>query len=304
MPRVQFFDPVGVAASLLAEPGINVLRFEAASGLLADGGRLIDETGGEPLGGSRRLLAVQSTRASHTFEAVIANCQIGRGVQAAMLNRSLLEDVLDVHWVAANPEAAPQRADEHDRLIALAEHREEHRFGRTDRLLTSAELAELETLVELYGGRTRAFQSSWTRAGFPQRFDLVKERWSDDEGAAQYLDYVYDVIQRQNNVLLHGSPTGYRQAMSSDADGRPRQINRVGPDPRWRDSLSHGALGYYMVLKVLVSEFSFEADPLAEAFERTSCYLKPFAAPQLSAVPDGTECPCGSGRMVEHCHRW
>jgi hypothetical protein len=31
-----------------------------------------------------------------------------------MLNRALLEDALDVYWVAANPEIAPAMADTHE----------------------------------------------------------------------------------------------------------------------------------------------------------------------------------------------
>jgi hypothetical protein len=146
---------------------------------------------------------------------------MGRGVQAAMLNRALLEDVLDAHWVAEHPDIAPERADEHDRMIALAERQMEHKFGRTDRPLTDEESAELAELINRYGGGGRAFTTSWHRASFEECFELVKMRWASRPEAAYYLDYIYEVIQRRNNVLLHARrrPTGRPSPWARRAKG-------------------------------------------------------------------------------------
>ena len=120
---------MGVAAQLVPDSGINRLRFATCEDLLDDGAHLVDETGRTPIGGAKLLLAVQATRATHSFESVIALCRIGRGVQAAMINRSLLEDGrLDVHWVAANPEDVSALADQHERLIELGERATWGRF--------------------------------------------------------------------------------------------------------------------------------------------------------------------------------
>jgi hypothetical protein len=145
------FAPVGFAWETLKETGINRLRIAGAEELLGAGGALIDATGKERLEGPRLLITTQATRAQHTFETVIATAGMGRGVQAAMLNRALLEDVLDIHWTAENPDDAPDRATEHDRLIALAEHDLEDKFGRVERSLTSKEREELDGLMDLYG---------------------------------------------------------------------------------------------------------------------------------------------------------
>jgi hypothetical protein len=116
------FAPVGFVWDGMKTRGINQLRIAGAEELIGEGGALIDATGREPLGGAQFLMVAQGTRAQHTFETVIGAARMGRGVQAAMLNRGLLDDVLDIHWAAAHPEEAPERADQHDRLIALAEH--------------------------------------------------------------------------------------------------------------------------------------------------------------------------------------
>lgn len=239
------------------------------------------------------LIAVQATRATHIFESVIALCRIGRGVPASMLNRALLEEALDVHWVAVNPDLAPARADEHERLIMLAEREMEHRFGRSAVPLTHEESAELLALRNRY----KNFKAPWTLASDAERIQLVKERWGDD--VAREIDYVYEVIQRQNNALLHPSPSSYGLAMSP---GR-RQINRVGPDPRWRDALGHGVLGYYLICRVLAEEFGLSKERLAELFHRASCYMKAFSCAELSALSPGGACPCGSGLAVADCHQ-
>ena len=297
------FAPVGFAWETLKEKGINQLRVAGAEELLGAGGGMIDATGRSQLAGGGFLITTQATRAQHTFETVIAAARMGRGVQAAMLNRALFEDVLDIHWTAKHPDEAPMRADQHDRLIALAEHDLEHKFNRAERALTTEERDELNDLIKLYGGPRRAFTASWHRTSFEDRFELVKNRWKDEPEAGYYLDYIYDVIQRRNNLLLHSSPTAYRQTIIVHTDGK-LQLNRVGPDRLWPESLAQGAGGYYFVCRVLAQEFGFDRKPLAEVFSRATAYCRRLDEfPDLSSLPDDAACPCTSGRAVSDCHR-
>jgi hypothetical protein len=294
--------PLGVAGEILQERGINRLRIASAEELLGRGAALVDETGreGGP-GGSNVLLTAQATRAVHTFEAIIGTCVLGRGVQGAMLNRSLYEDVLGIHWVAENPKLAPERAEEHDRLIALAEHKLESTFGRTDRPLTEEEGNELDELIDLYGGPREAFTADWHRASFSECFELVKARWREHPEASGYFDYIYDVMQRRNNLMLHPSPTAFRQTFIT-VDGK-RRLNRAGPDERWIQALADGSGAFYMVMRVLAEEFDLDKDPSAESFSRTTEFLKEIEANDLQALPDDAECPCGTGLRVAECHR-
>jgi hypothetical protein len=211
---------VGFAEILLAEHGIYRLRIAAAEDVLEEGARMVDETGRESVAGARLLLVVQATRATHIFESVIALCRIGRGVSASMLNRALLEDALDVHWVAANSDLAPARADEHERLIELGERAMEQRFGRPTVPLSAEEQDEFKALRQAY----RDFRASWTLASEPDRIALVRSRWGEE--GARNIDYVYDVIQRQNNALLHSSPIAYRACHEPRA--APSEPRRTG----------------------------------------------------------------------------
>ena len=83
------FAPVGFAWDVMKQRGINQLRIAGAEELLGEGGALIDATGREQLRGAQFLMVAQATRAQHTFETVIKAARMGRGVQAAMLNRGL-----------------------------------------------------------------------------------------------------------------------------------------------------------------------------------------------------------------------
>jgi hypothetical protein len=291
MPRPRHHQ-VGFAEILLAEQQIYRLRIAAAEDLLDEGARMVDETGRERIGGARLLLVVQATRAIHIFESVVALCRIGRGVPASMLNRALLEDALDVHWVAANPELAPARADEHERLTELGERAMDQRLGRPTEPLTLAEETELAELRQTY----RDFRAPWTLASTRDRIALIKDRWGEE--SARNVDIIYEVIQRQNNTLLHASPIAYALAMSP---GR-RDPNRVGPDPRWREALAHGVLGYYLIFRVLAEEFNFDKDAVAGLYYNASCLLKTFTTEQLAAVPRDAPCPCESGRALGDCH--
>jgi hypothetical protein len=241
--------------------------------LLDEGAALLDETGRETLRGERVLLTAQATRAVHTFEVIVAVCMIGRGVQAAMLNRALYEDVLDIHWVAANPHESLDRADEHDRLITLAEHKLETKFERTERGLTEEEEAELSNLIEQYGGREHAFDKAWHRATYRDRLALVKDRWSDEPDAANIVDCIYEVEQRRNNLMLHPSPGAFRQTMTTRGAGR-WTLNRAGPDAWWPQALRYGCGAFYLCLRVLAEDFDLDRDPMAEAFERATGLLR------------------------------
>jgi hypothetical protein len=169
----------------------------------------------------------------------------------------------------------------------------EQRFGRPTPPLTAQEEADLATLRKKYDN----FRAPWTLATDADRIALIKMRWG--EQVARELDYVYEVIQRQNNARVHPWPIGYGLAMSP---GR-RQINRVGPDQRWRDALAHGVLGYHLTCRVVADEFGFDKDVLAERFHYASCLTRSFTDEELASGVADAPCVCGSGRALNDCHQ-
>jgi hypothetical protein len=258
---------------------------DAGAGLVDGAGRATPDGG--------NLLAVQATRATHSFESVIALCRIGRGVQAAMINRSLLEDVLDVHWAAANPDEAARLANQHEQFFQLGERATFERFGRETTPLNDTEREQLADWLKLYDG----FRRSWTLTNEKARIALIKPRWDEPE-AAGYIDQTYQVIQRQNNALHHSSPTGLSLALTP---GR-RGLNREGPDQWWRQALAHGSLGYYLIVRVIAAEFKLSKTAAEEAFWRASCVTNELSDEETRGVRDSDPCPCESGRAFGACH--
>src|SRR4051794_24560855 len=58
------------------------------------------------------LIIALFTRSLDTFKAAITLASKGFGAQAAMLNRSLFEDMIDAHWVATDPDTARLRYED------------------------------------------------------------------------------------------------------------------------------------------------------------------------------------------------
>jgi hypothetical protein len=210
-----------------------------------------------------------------------------------MLNRALLEDALEVSWVAENQDAAPTLADKHERAVTLAERKAMAKFdrGNVEPLQPHEEVELLELLKGL-----RNFRSSWTRASASDRLAAMKRAWPDE--AAWLVDYTYEVIQRQNNVLLHGGPFGLVVAM---LPGR-RGPNRIGPDLRWLDALAHSVHGYYLICRVMAREFGFDLEPAMDAYYVATCVTKRLSPEQLEGVDGADPCPCESGRQAAECH--
>jgi hypothetical protein len=195
--------------------------------------------------------------------------------------------------VAANPDTAPALADDHERLIVLGERAVMAGFGREDVApLDAEERKELARLAKVYDG----FRRSWTLATDEARVALIKESWHPEAGG--FIDQTYELIQRQNNTLLHSSPTALGIAMTP---GR-RGPNRVGPDLWWPQALAHGALAYYFVCRVIAEEFGLSKDAAADAYQRTAWFTKQLAPAQTEGLTADAACPCGSGRAFGECH--
>lgn len=79
-------------------------------------------------------LAVNWTtaRSYRTYLVVVHLCKCGYGLQAAMLNRTLFEDMISAHWAIKHPKAAATRMAEHDAYTATlrAEGYEKHGMNK------------------------------------------------------------------------------------------------------------------------------------------------------------------------------
>lgn len=113
-----------------------------------------------------------------------------------MLNRSLFEDMIDVHWIATEPEAAEQRYRDHHQhgrmLLADAVARHPEHYEEVE--LPEFDLDERRQLDDLYG---RWGSKSWSGLNLHDRVKRVEHYWKD-EAARQTLHFFHDIAHREN----------------------------------------------------------------------------------------------------------
>jgi len=270
------------------------VRLGAASLLGNVARELLEDAGRIASADHETLLLVIGERAARSYAASMALAVGGKGIQAAMLNRSLLEDALDLAWVTANPEIAASRADEHDRAIRLADREIEWRLKGVGTELTDEERDELEAAARRYAG----FRASWTLSPEADRIALLKGSMLGE--AAPFVDYTYEAIKRRSNTLLHGSPAGWRQLV--DATPAGLRIRVGAPDHWWLEALRHAVLAYHLVARTLASSFELDPTKEHEHFNHASCVLRDVSAEELATLSASASCPCGSDRAVGECH--
>ncbi len=104
------------------------------------------------------LIVSLFTRSLDTFMAAVRLSSLGYGAQAAMLNRSLFEDMIDVHWVATDPDAAKQRYEDHHQhgRMLLADAVAKHPGHYEQIELPEFDVDERKKLNRLYGSGARS----------------------------------------------------------------------------------------------------------------------------------------------------
>ena len=273
---------------------LHEVRLAAASTMRDTARTLLAKAGRVASDDHHTLLLVIGERAARSYEASVALAANGNGIQAAMLNRSLLEDALDVAWVNANPQTATSCADEHDRAISLADREIEWRSKGVGTQLTDLEQDELRAAARRY----RGFQASWTLSSEPDRVALLKASMPAE--AASYIDYSYEAIKRRSNALLHGSPAAWRQLVDSTPQGL--RIRVGAPDHWWLEALRHAVLGHHLVIRSIAASLGLDPTAQNDAFHHASCVTAELSAPQLTGVDRNDLCPCGSELAFGECH--
>jgi hypothetical protein len=145
-------------------------------------------------------------RSTRTYEAVVRYLgQAGMGEQGMMLNRSLFEDMVDIHWVHLNPDLALERLELHDRYS---------RFLRTEVQRTYPEMfdepvappkisnKDRQKMRKLFG---RYGQKSWTGIDrLDQRLESILRCWPTDADRRR-VQWWHDWVHKLINETLHPS---------------------------------------------------------------------------------------------------
>lgn len=251
------------------------------------------------------IVLALSAGATTTYEAAIHLARDGFGYQAAMLNRSLFEAMVDSYWTAMNPELALQRLREHTSYTAQTNARTAAKYPRQfGDLATPAPLSEAEEkrLRKLFRGGS----ASWTGLNLYDRVNSIAERWPEGM-VREHLFFFRDIANSINNYVLHPTPWGMarntRPLQASAGAGEGRRAE-VGPSAAFR---SEALSGSFWTASALVRLLLEERERGSEEFD-DGLYARGIRAfisipsEELRKVGRNDLCPCGSGLKLKRCH--
>jgi hypothetical protein len=175
------------------------------------------------------LVVAIFSRSTDTFTCSARNVRLGFGAQAAMLNRSLFEDMVDAHWIVTDPDTAAAR---------YGDHHEHGRMLLADTVASFPDMYPNIDLPEFHPAERKrldkAFgdfgQKPWSGLGLHERLKLIKDQWTteaDHEG----LRFMHALAHRENNQTLHVSAQSLGAVAEVDESGRP--AFRVARGPTW-----------------------------------------------------------------------
>jgi SEC-C motif/Family of unknown function (DUF5677) len=245
------------------------------------------------------LVAALFARSIGTFAAIVHLARAGFGLQASMLNRSLFEDMVDIHWVCANPGRALELYEDHHThgKMLLADQVVEYvdLLGEQDvPTFDSVERTRLDKIFGQYGTR------SWTTLNIYERVESIEHFWTSEEDK-RLLHFFRDIPHQQNNEALHVTAQGLTSLVRArDAAG---VTLRAGPGPEMLEQALFGAFWIFVqILGLILDHFAIEVDDDARGQVFSRAPFVKLATDQARQVSRNDACPCGSGLKYKRCH--
>jgi hypothetical protein len=195
-----------------------------------------------------RPLAILFARTTRTYWATVELLRISFGDQAAMLTRSLFEDMVDVHYICVESEAAIDRLPknaEHADMVMIDALKDDPALLAGEPLpgYDPARRAELNTLFGPFG------EKGWSGLSIRKRVAKIRHMWQGDE--LRTLRFFLDVVNRSNNQTLHMSGAALGSMIrGEDADGL---YLGFGPGP---EGVARGAFGAFWIYSQSLSRIA------------------------------------------------
>lgn len=253
----------------------NVACLEACSTLLKYGIDLVGDW--RPRGGRSYnmdadvLILSLHARSTRTFQGVIRVSQHGLAEQAAMLSRSLYEDMVDGHWISRNRDRAVDRFKEHDRfsrdLKARVVDQYPDHFDEWDTSeLPRLDPAERKRLVGVFGPYGT---KSWTGLDLSARVNAILPCWPTDADRRQ-VRFIYAWVVRHVNETLHTSSASLSGMIRDTENPRaPLAFELGASDEDLPRALFFAYWTYWQLVSLLMDEFTVSGlDELRKIVER------------------------------------
>jgi hypothetical protein len=174
------------------------------------------------------LVAATFARSLKTFRALLVLAADGWGEQAAMLDRSLFEDMVVGYWADLKREEAVELLLEHQALTADVHRDVLLKYGFTEEAADMAPLeperrAELEKKFGRYGERT------WYGTHLYAMLDEIEHHWPAGK-ERQRLRRMYALGYRFNTLMLHHSPHALNETARYSRPEEDTFVLQVGRD--------------------------------------------------------------------------
>lgn len=248
------------------------------------------------------VMAAIFARSLTTYWAALELGRIGFGEQAAMLNRSLFEDMVDLHWIVENPDTAVERYEAHLRhgQMVLADALRAHPDFMPADELPEFDSDEREPLDKLFG---TFGHKSWTSVNLRNRVDAIEHLWGE-ERARRQLRFFRDLVHRENNQLLHVSAQGLNQMVRRSGPEESGIVFKLGPADDYLDRTMFGAFWIYgQSVSVVLDHFDFtERDDFDRVFGDLLPAFRQLSDDEIRTTDRNDACPCGSDKKFKHCH--
>jgi hypothetical protein len=242
---------------IAAEFGPQLDQCETLRAFAAD---LTERWTGRPLETTADALIVALCARSYgTYCSSVSEASDGWGPSSMMLNRSLFEDMVDAHWVHADPEAATTRYQQHDqhRRILLSDVARKHYPGLDVPVVDEELRRELQGVFGRYG------EKSWTGLNLHERVKLIEDQWRTPavpEEGVKALHFFRDVAHRENSDTLHVSARSLNAVVAAH---EPDVMTfRIGPHVEDTSRALFGAFWpFTQTVTLLIDHFGLKVDP-------------------------------------------
>lgn len=246
-----------------------------------------------------RILLGLWARSFKTFRGALSLCGAGYGDQAAMLNRSLFEDMADIAWARANPSEAARNYDEAGRLDVLysvAAASQHPQIGPVEPLTPEQE-ADLAHLKQRFGDFA---QKNWTRLNLHRRLRAAERLWAEEDRRQVWA--MHDIAHRRHNLFLHPSPWALERTFRGVQNGAG--VFEAGPSDHWVAEGLFGAVwAIAMSTELILRHFgSPTADQFRAQMDEQQRLLRELTPEERATAERNATCPCGSGEKYKRCH--
>jgi len=198
-----------------------------------------------------------------------------------MLDRSLIEDVIDAHWITVESDLAKKRMGDYSRWYAhdRVKASQLHPSYFEEALETSWEpMTQEETKAFL--GTMRQGGGSWTGVKTGKRIEAIEHLWTNEASRAE-CRFFADWVQAQNTGVLHSGPVGL--AAMTERHGEGWRMRSRDEGFFVRQALHAAIWGYSQIITLLIDELKL---PGKDRFE-----AEVYPSAQLVFVKDPDESP-------------